>query len=352
VGSHTYNSTGIYRDTFSTINCDSIYVLNLKVVTAKRDTIFETICAGQSIVLGTKNYSTAGIYRDTFVTPNCDSIRVLNLTVRNAKLDTILQSICEGHSINLGGKNYSSSGIYIDTFSTINCDSVRVLNLYILPAKRDTVNVRFCEGESVIIDSKKFTVAGFFTDTFTTVGCDSLHTIHVVTFAKPIIQISASNEVVEKGDTIQLNVSNGFSYQWTSSGILSNPLIQNPTDIISESSWVMVQTTDANNCKAFDSLFVTVKDCEGTIYVPNAFTPNGDERNDGYRIFGKCIKLNRLMIFNRWGEKVWETNNIEQEWNGYYKSVLQPTGVYVYWLSYSLGDEKVRELKGSITLIR
>jgi gliding motility-associated-like protein len=58
------------------------------------------------------------------------------------------------------------------------------------------------------------------------------------------------------------------------------------------------------------------------------------------------------MIFNRWGEKVWETNNIEQEWNGYYKSVLQPTGVYVYWLSYSLADEKVRELKGSITLIR
>ncbi len=352
VGSHTYNSTGIYRDTFSTINCDSIYVLNLKVVTAKRDTIFETICAGQSIVLGTKNYSTAGIYRDTFVTPNCDSIRVLNLTVKNAKLDTILQSICEGHSINLGGKNYSSSGIYIDTFSTINCDSIRILNLYMLPAKRDTVNVRFCEGESVIIDSKKFTVAGFFTDTFTTVGCDSLHTIHVVTFAKPIIQISASNEVVEKGDTIQLNMSNDFSYQWTSSGILSNPLIQNPTAIISESSWVMVHATDANNCKAFDSLFITVKDCEGTIYVPNAFTPNGDESNDGYRIFGKCIKLNRFMIFNRWGEKVWETNNIEQEWNGYYKSVLQPTGVYVYWLSYSLGDEKVRELKGSITLIR
>jgi gliding motility-associated-like protein len=354
-GSHVYTASGTYRDTFATNGCDSIRVLNLIVTNTKRDTFSRTICATDSFLFDGKYRKLAGLYSDTILSAsNCDSIRVLNLTVTNVKRDTVSSNICFGQSVVIGMKIYSQTGTYQDTFATANCDSIRVLNLLVLPTKRDTISVIFCEGERISIGNRTFTQTGYFTDTFATNDCDSLRTVHVTTFALPVIQVTASETTTDIGNEVQLNVagSKTYSYLWTSSATLSNVTIQNPTAIISESSWVIVQATDANNCKAFDSLFITVKDCEGTIYVPNAFTPNGDERNDGYRIFGKCIKLNRLMIFNRWGEKVWETNNIEQEWNGYYKSVLQPTGVYVYWLSYSLGDEKVRELKGSITLIR
>jgi gliding motility-associated-like protein len=146
-----------------------------------------------------------------------------------------------------------------------------------------------------------------------------------------------------------------YSYLWSSNAYLSNTTIVNPIAGITSSTWITVQVTDTNNCIAYDSIYITINDCESSIYIPNAFTPNNDGKNDGYRIFGNCIQLNQLLIFNRWGEKIWETKDMEKEWNGYYKGVLQPSGVYVYWLSYNtmtIQNNIGKVVKGSITLIR
>ncbi len=72
-------------------------------------------------------------------------------------------------------------------------------------------------------------------------------------------------------------------------------------------------------------------------------------------IYGNCIKLNRFYIFNRWGEKMWDSADMSEGWNGYYKGILQPMGVYVYLVNYSSTDINNgvgKELKGSVTLIR
>ncbi len=176
-------------------------------------------------------------------------------------------------------------------------------------------------------------------------------------FPLPIIQVAASNEEVLSGDMVQLNVTGNFliDYFWTSAAVLSEVNIQNPTGTFYQSAWASVMATDSNNCSAIDSVFIAVRDCEGTIWVPNAFTPNGDGINDIVNVFGDCVRLHRFMIFNRWGEKMWDTTDIEQGWDGYFKGVLQPVGVYVYWVSYSSSNPHRRvakELKGSITLIR
>jgi gliding motility-associated-like protein len=170
-------------------------------------------------------------------------------------------------------------------------------------------------------------------------------------------KLLANSTNVLPGDTIQLNTNAEatYSYLWTSNAYLSNTTIVNPVASIESSTWITVQVTDTNNCRTYDSIYITIQDCESSIYIPNAFTPNGDGNNDGYRIFGNCIQLNQLLIFNRWGEKVWETKDMEKEWNGYYKGVLQPSGVYVYWLSYNtmtIQNNIGKVVKGSITLIR
>jgi gliding motility-associated-like protein len=162
---------------------------------------------------------------------------------------------------------------------------------------------------------------------------------------------------VKPGDTVQLSVSGSASqsYYWTSSAVLSDTHGQSLTAIISQSSWITVQAIDANNCSATDSILINLAECDGSIFVPNAFTPNGDGRNDLYRVFARCAELSSLKIFNRWGEKVWETEDINQGWDGTYRGAAQPTEVYVYLISYRLLSDKSgvsKHKQGSITLIR
>ena len=359
VASHIYNATGVYRDTLvSFTGCDSIYVLDLTVAPVKYDSVTRSICTGQSFTTGSHTYNTTGIYRDTLTTANgCDSIHVLNLQVVNVLFDSTAQSICSGQSIARAGHLYNTTGVYRDTLpSSGGCDSVSVLNLTVNNVKRDTIAVNFCSGDSAVINGFTYSTGGTYTDTFATTACDSIRTLVVTVSPKPTIQISASNTIVTAGDTVQLNVSGSslYSYYWSSLATLSNTASANPVATPVQSAWVRV-SAGYNSCFTEDSVYITVQACVGNLFAPNAFTPNSDGNNDDYRVYAKCAELQRLQIFNRWGELVWETTNIEQGWNGYYKGTLQQPGVYVYLLTYSVvnnGNGEVKQMKGSITLIR
>jgi gliding motility-associated-like protein len=76
------------------------------------------------------------------------------------------------------------------------------------------------------------------------------------------------------------------------------------------------------------------------LYVPNAFTPNGNGTNDTWEIFGnkKTWKFVHILIFNRWGEKMFESNDINFQWDGTYKGTLQEPNVYVYVLDVTFID--------------
>jgi gliding motility-associated-like protein len=231
--------------------------------------------------------------------------------------------------------------------------------LTLLPdgVKRDTIDVSICDGESVTIDGAAYSQSGLYSDTISTIGCDSIHTIRVTVLSNPDPQITASSTEVKQGDTVQLTISGTAlqNYYWTSSAVISDAHSQNPTAIINQSAWIIVQTVDANNCSATDSILIQLAECDGSIFVPNAFTPNGDGRNDLYRVFARCAELNSLQIYNRWGEKVWETEDINQGWDGTYRGSAQPTEVYVYLISYRLLSDKSgvsKHKQGSITLIR
>ena len=115
-----------------------------------------------------------------------------------------------------------------------------------------------------------------------------------------------------------------------------------------------VNASDTNGCKAVDSVTIIVNKFYN-LYVPNAFTPNGDGRNDYFQIYGDTMswKLVEVEIFNRWGEKVFESHDLNFEWDGTYKGKLQEPNVYVYILNVTFVDgHSTGTLKGSITLIR
>ncbi|SFE06455.1 gliding motility-associated C-terminal domain-containing protein [Chitinophaga sp. CF118] len=97
---------------------------------------------------------------------------------------------------------------------------------------------------------------------------------------------------------------------------------------------------------------VTAVTLHDGIYIPNAFSPNGDGLNDVLQIYGAIIKEVHFMVFNQWGEKVFESNTQSLGWDGSFKSKGQPSGVYIYVCKLKLLDGTEIERKGSVNLIR
>lgn len=89
------------------------------------------------------------------------------------------------------------------------------------------------------------------------------------------------------------------------------------------------------------------------IFIPNTFTPNGNSYNDVFKVYTNIVKSLHLMVYNQWGEKVFETNDINGTWDGTYKGKKQPVGVYVYVATMVLTtDGSTQVKKGTFNLIR
>ena len=109
----------------------------------------------------------------------------------------------------------------------------------------------------------------------------------------------------------------------------------------------------ANECgKVADTVVVDAENCDCIITVPNAFSPNGDSKNDQFIPVHDCDFVTyELAIFNRWGEQIFVTTDSNTGWDGIYKGKLLEVNTYIYILTYSLDDGVVRRLPGTVILI-
>jgi len=189
VGSHTYTTTGVYRDTLRNIyNCDSIIVTNLTINPVKRVTLTPVICNGTSFQVGDKIYTQTGTYRDTLESSLfCDSIITTQLTVLNAFNTVNRQSICEGASYVFNGNTYYQPGTYLDTLiSTQGCDSIIRTVLTVIPTSIRAISRQICQGQSITVGPHIYTSSGTYTDTLTSsAGCDSIVTL-TLTVISPV----------------------------------------------------------------------------------------------------------------------------------------------------------------------
>lgn len=154
------------------------------------------------------------------------------------------------------------------------------------------------------------------------------------------------------GQTVQLSVSGAGSYQWFPATGLSCSTCTNP--IASPTVTTMYIVTGANSpyCKSRDTVTIIVDVICGDFFVPTAFSPNNDGLNETVNVHGYCVSSYNLQIYNRWGEKVFETTSKDNSWDGTYKGKPCDTGVFVYKADGISIDGKAFSLKGNITLIR
>jgi gliding motility-associated-like protein len=125
-----------------------------------------------------------------------------------------------------------------------------------------------------------------------------------------------------------------------------------PAITISQPGTYWLQVKDNNNCIGKDSIIVSVKQCMSGLYIPTAFTPNGDGKNDVFRplLFGN-VKHFLFTVYNRWGQIVYQTSELQKGWDGKLTGKPQDTNVFVWTCSYQREGEKENFERGTVTLI-
>ncbi|MEO7524301.1 MAG: gliding motility-associated C-terminal domain-containing protein, partial [Ferruginibacter sp.] len=182
---------------------------------------------------------------------------------------------------------------------------------------------------------------------------DSNFIVTLTVNSKPSVSASKSNDLDCGTPESRLLASGAFGYAWSPVNDLSNPYVYNPVASPYVTTQYVVTGTDANGCHNQDTITVIRK---GGKYfgfnIPNSFTPNGDGLNDcfGVTYWGETKNFH-LTIFSRWGEKVFETHNVAECWNGKYKGNPVETGNYVFLLAGETLCGPVNK-KGNILLIR
>lgn len=162
--------------------------------------------------------------------------------------------------------------------------------------------------------------------------------------------LSASSNETFQGEPVSLSGIGGVTYTWTPNSNLSCSVcpvtIATPMDDIS----YCVDVSSIDGCKDTACVDVFVK-C-GDVFVPNAFSPNNDGHNDELGVYGNCIKELIFRVYDRWGEIVFESDDVSKRWDGKYKGYAVTSGVFIYQLSAKLKSGTVINKRGNITLVK
>lgn len=189
-------------------------------------------------------------------------------------------------------------------------------------------------------------------------GCLSMDTVMLrIPPALQELEITSDRDTVIRGEKATLTAVGGDfeSYQWEPADLVDNP-DQAVTEVIPpETTEFMLTVVDSNGCSITKSItiFVLNPQCEPPyIFVPRAFTPNQDGTNDILYVRGESIDEVEFIVYNRWGQKVFETNDLSVGWDGTFRGEELAPDVYGYYLNVLCIGGDTYEEKGNVTIIR
>lgn len=173
----------------------------------------------------------------------------------------------------------------------------------------------------------------------------------------PLIDLGPDLDIL-KGESVFLQAlitGNYNNISWSSPFSLSCDQCEQPFLFPTLNAKIYCQIQNEDGCIATDSIFIRV--FENDVFVPNVFSPNGDQINDFFTVYGNAKEVVQMEIFDRWGNRVFskshfEANRAEQGWNGYYDGQKCMPGVYVYRLIVSFERGENQLLHGDMTLMR
>ncbi len=249
-----------------------------------------------------------------------------------------------------------------------------------------TDSVPYCNNQPVILDADNMgtPLSYIWTPNTHILGSDTTEQITLVPTGVEVITLTATNQdgcVLSRTITVSptplsfLNAAilmtdsffykdipitfqglpNGpYNYSWTPGTIFSDSTAQTTGGYNTDSTFIRLTITDGT-CVSRDSVSVRYAEVicgPPNVFVPNAFTPNNDSENDLMLVRGNHIEIMNFAIYDRWGEKVFETTNQKSGWDGTWKGKPLDPAVFVYYLTMTCKDRSTYFEKGNITLIK
>lgn len=351
-------------ENLTSLGYDDIFLLKLSKC-ANNTFSFITASECSSYTLNNQAYNSSGIYTQTIPnTVGCDSIITLNLTI-NRKFTTTDTTICEGQSYYAGSAYQTTSGIYKDTLLTsLSCDSIVTTTLTVhqkpkpnlgpdgnicldVPTKitPGVFNSYLWQDNSTQPDFLINVTGQYWVKVTDANNCSATDTLNVMAIDTVPKNFLPPNQQMCYGNNLRIEVPGYIDYTWNDG---SKAQYFN----ISSFGTFYLTVRDFNNCVGTDSITIQRANCI-PIGIPNAFTPNNDGLNDIFKpTINQAIQKFSFIVFNRYGEKVFETREYGKGWDGTYKGKEQPAGSYVYRILFTNINGWESENNGSVLLIR
>ncbi|MBK6274788.1 MAG: gliding motility-associated C-terminal domain-containing protein [Saprospirales bacterium] len=347
--------------------------------TGNASTVWSTgVTAAQITVTQPNTYiatitNSCGTKKDTIV------IKQNNIPLINLGKDT---SICQGNSVTLNATTSGTTVTYLWNNGAVTPTiTVNQAGTYFVKvtadgcSASDTIRVTILTPPTAFSIGNDTTYCGSFSRILSTGNANTVWSTGVtaaqITVTQPNTYFatisnscgSESDSIVITQDeipTVQINkdtmicggqpilltaITNASQFIWNT-GETGNSITINQAG----KYWVSVTN---NTCTAVDTVYIM--ECEGDLWVPTAFSPNNDGVNDYFKIFGKNVLEYRLLVFDRWGEKLYESNDINISWDGVYKGEVVQLDSYAWVIEYKIilgGVAQNKMKKGTVTVFR
>lgn len=348
------NNDGCYDTAYSTLNVHNKPVVNLSPTQPH-------ICLNDSIQLQANNGVDYTWSPDTyisntkiaapFVYPKSNTSYIVDVVDNYgcANRDSVTVLVTQPFNVNIQPEVYVCRGSSIQ----LNAEGA---DKYVWINGTGLNNTQIANPVATTDTEKSYTVVGYdnygcFTDTAVTKikiaplpSVDAGVDITVAAGTEAPLQAVASNDVVK--------------WNWQPADYLSCTNCATPVSTPRSDIMYIAEVTNNYGCTKKDSVKINIICKQSLVFIPNAFTPNGDNNNERFAIIGNGIKLiKHLIIFDRWGKRVFEKSNFENKdpkgsWDGKHNGEPMPTGTYVYIAELICDAGEVFNFKGTVTLIR
>jgi gliding motility-associated-like protein len=316
----------------------SVTVMTTPTVAVTANT---TVCGGDNVTLNASGgtgyaWSNSATSSSTIVNPTGTTTYTVVTTSGNCSdTGTVTVTIASSPIAGITGNNNICQGL----MATLNASPSGATYVWSSGETTQSINPATAGTYSVIVS----------------IGSCKDTAVVTTTIAPNPSAVAFSNVTIAQGQSANLSATGGTTYLWDNSMTGANITVSPLATTI-----YCVTVYDANNC--FDSACVTVRldICPTILYLPNAFSPNGDTENDELKIYydiPTCIEKFHLVLYNRWGEMVYETSDKAFKWDGSYKGWFfgEQTGgteVYMYYMDAEItGGTKISR-RGNISLVR
>lgn len=312
-----------------------------------------TICAGYNILLqasGAVSYTwSPATYLNNITSPNpiaspaqsiryyvtgtnasgCKNVDSVNITVNPSpvvNITPVSPEICLGASVTLqatGGNSYSWS-------PPSELDNPMSAAPLAHPSVNMTYHVRVVDGNN----------------------CEGYDSVTVTVHPLPEVHIIADSNVVICGHRVRLRATGAHTYAWQPAALCDNPSDSDPWIDPKSQTYFYVTGTDIHGCTDVDSIKIDVIK-SSVLFVPNAFSPNGDGKNDVFMPVAYCdMRLKFFAVYNRYGERIYSSSDQNPGWDGCYNSKKADMGTYFWYVEAIDESGKSFVKKGDVTLVR